>query len=165
MDTQPMQENRQEVIHRRAVQGMGAIVVLTVILAAVASFTGSGARYAPEGVPVAVTELLFEDGERGLVTVHDAATGARLIAYGENEGVFVRAIMRTVARQRRMRGLGREIPVRLTRFDGGQLWLIDPASGVDLYLNAFGPDNLAAFAEIMERGQEDLRAEAEGYAP
>lgn len=159
-----MQENRQEVIHRRAVQGMIAIVILTVILAAVTQFTGGGARYAPEGVPVATAELLFEDGERGLVTVHNAATGAHLIEYGENEGVFVRAIMRTVARQRRMRGMGRETPVQLAHFADGQLWLIDPASGVDLYLNAFGPDNLAAFIEIMERQEQSLRAEAEGSA-
>lgn len=159
-----MQENRQEVIHRRAVQGMGAIVVLTVILAAVASFTGGGARYAPEGAPIATAELRFEDGARGLVTVDNAVTGARLIEYGENEGVFVRAIMRTVARQRRIRGLGRETPVRLSRFDGGHLWLIDPASGVQMYLNAFGPDNLAAFNDIMERCERSLRAQAEGSA-
>lgn len=157
-----MQENRQEVIHRRAVHGMGVIVVLTVILAAVAQFTGGGARYAPEGAPVAMAELLFEDGERGLVTVHNAATGAHLIEYRENEGVFVRAIMRTVARQRRMRGLGRETPVQLAYFSGGQLWLIDPASGVQMYLNAFGPDNLAAFNEIMERQEQSLSARADG---
>jgi len=159
-----MQENRQEVIHRRAVQGMIVIVILTVILAAVTQFTGGGARYAPEGAPVVTAELLFEDGERGLVTVHNAATGAHLIAYGENEGVFVRAIMRTVARQRRIRGLGRETPVQLSRFEGDQLWLIDPASGVQMYLNAFGPDNLAAFNEILERKEQSLRAEAEGGA-
>jgi putative photosynthetic complex assembly protein len=164
METKPMQENRQEVIHRRAVQGMGVIVVLTVILAAYTQFTGGGARYAPEGQPIAMAELLFEDGARGLVTVDNAVTGARLIEYGENEGVFVRAVMRTVARQRRMRGLGRETPVRLAHYPDGQLWLIDPASGVDVYLNAFGPDNLAAFAEILEREEQSLRAEAEGGA-
>jgi putative photosynthetic complex assembly protein len=164
METVTMKENRQEVIHRRAVQGMVVLVVLTVILAAFTQFTGGGARYAPEGVPVTTAELLFEDGERGLVTVDSAVTGARLIEYGENEGVFVRAIMRTVARQRRMRGMGRETPVQLSLFEDGDLWLIDPASGVQMYLNAFGRDNLAAFSEILERQEQSLRAEAEGVA-
>ncbi|KAA5804029.1 phosphonate-binding protein [Alkalicaulis satelles] len=160
-----MSQSRQEIIHQRAVFAMCVLVVATMIIAAFAQWTGAGARYAPGDDPVFSAELLFDDGARGLVTVNNAANGARLIEYGENEGVFVRGVMRTVARQRRMRGLGRETPVRLARFEDGQLWLIDPASGVNIYLNAFGPDNRDAFDDLLERSTASLRAEAAGGQP
>jgi hypothetical protein len=55
--------------------------------------------------------------------------------------------------------------VRLARLDNDQLWLIDPASGVDFYLGAFGPDNVALFEDILEHDGEIVTAQAEGDRP
>lgn len=151
-----------EIIHGMAVKGAGVLIVLTVIIVTITRLTGAGDYYEPSGEVIVSASLLFEDEPEGVVGVYDAQTGARLMAYGENEGVFVRSVMRSVARQRRMRGQGSEIPVQLARYSDGQLWLIDPVSDVRFYLGAFGPDNHKAFEDILEREQEIYRADAQG---
>lgn len=159
-----MSMSRQEIIHRRAVVAAALLIGFTVAAVALARLTGGGDLYVPAGNPVATAELNFVDEPDGVVAVFDARTGTRLIDYGENEGVFVRSVMRGVARQRRMRGQGPQMPVTLSRLDDGKLWLIDPASGTQIYLGAFGPDNTGAFTEILERGEQVLTASAEGDA-
>lgn len=155
----------QEVIHRRATQAALAIVFLTVALVTVVTLTGGGARYVPETEAVASADLLFADEADGVVAVFDATTGARLIEYHENEGVFVRSVMRSVARQRRMRGEGADIPVQLSRHADETLWLSDPVSGAQFYLGAFGPDNAAAFAELLALEEQRLTAQNQDTRP
>lgn len=152
----------QQLLHRRAAQAAIALVCVTLVLVVGARLTGVAARYEPKGATLASIELLFTDEPDGVVAVFDAADGSRLLEYGENEGVFVRAVMRSVARQRRMRGLGPETPVRLARLEDDALWLIDPASGAQFYLGAFGPDNEAAFAAMLERDGPIRTARVEG---
>lgn len=149
-----MHVNRMEVIHRRAVMAAGVLIGFTVLAVAVAQYFDLGERYEPQAPAIASVELVFEDESNGVVAVFDAATGARLIEYGADEGVFVRSVMRGVARQRRLRGEGRGTPVQLAELSDGQLWLTDPVSGVQIYLGAFGPDNVAAFAEILRREEQ-----------
>lgn len=159
-----MTQSRTEIIHRRGVFAAGALVVLTVVTVAATQLTGGGKVYTPQGELTASADLHFTDEADGLVAVYDAVTGTRLIEYGEDEGVFVRVVMRGVARQRRLRGEGAEVPVRLAQMDGVRLWLIDPTNGIEIYLNAFGPDNVAAFAEILEREEQILSADAQAGA-
>ncbi|MGJ3230838.1 MAG: photosynthetic complex assembly protein PuhC [Oceanicaulis sp.] len=155
----------QRRLHRRAAQGAIALVCATLALVVLARLTGGGTDYRPDAPAVAAVDLVFTDEPGGAVAVFNAATGARLIEYGENEGVFVRAVMRSVARQRRMRDQGPEIPVRLKRLENDQLWLVDPASGVDFYLGAFGPDNTALFEEILTLDEAMVTAQAQGDRP
>ena len=150
----------QRIIHRRAAQAAIVLVCATVALVTVVQLTGGGAHYAPEGERLAKVDLLFTDETDGDVLVTDAATGAEVARYGENEGVFVRAVMRTVARQRRMRDQGPETPVRLARYEGDRLWLSDPVSGVEIFLGAFGTDNEAAFAALLDADPEIRTAQA-----
>lgn len=157
-----MSESRGAVIHRRAVFACCVIAVFTVVSAAAVKFTGSGRYYAPEAEAITMVELRFEDEADGVVAVFDDTTGARLIEYGLDEGVFVRSVMRGVARQRRLRGYGQDAPVELSRHEDGQIWLLDPASGTQIYLGAFGPDNVGAFEEILEREAQTLSAHSGG---
>ena len=157
-----MSESRGAIIHRRALIACCVIAVLTVVIAATVKWTGTGEYYAPETDAVLVAELRFEDEADGIVAVYNNVTGARLIEYGLDEGVFVRSVMRGVARQRRLRGQGPEAPVELSRHEDGQIWLLDPASGTHIYLGAFGPDNVGAFEEILEREAQTLSADSGG---
>jgi len=156
--------SRQEIIHRRAVMAAGLIVVFALIVTAATQLTGSTKDYEPQSAPVATAELVFADEADGAVGVYDAATGVRLIGYESNEGAFIRVVMRSVARQRRMRDQGPETPVRLSRLTNGELWLEDPASGAQIYLGAFGHDNAAAFAEILNREEAVRTARTQGGA-
>lgn len=152
-----MTESRGAIIHRRALIACCVIAVLSVAVAAFAKLTGTGSYFAPETEAIAVAELRFADEADGVVAVYDAATGAQLMSYGVDEGAFVRSVMRGIARQRRMRGEGDTVPVRLSEHADGQLWLTDPTNGIAIYLGAFGPDNTGAFEVLLER-EEQLAA-------
>ncbi len=140
----------QEVIHQRAMIAIGIFIAITLAVVTFARVTGMGLHYEPAPVePVAMVELRFEDGADGLVTVYNADTGAELAAYGMDEGVFVRSVMRGVARQRRLRGSESRDPVTLAEFPDGEMWLTDPTNEIEIFLGAFGPDNRAAFAALL----------------
>ena len=155
--------SKTELIHRRGVRAAIALVLFSLAVTVAVVWTGSGERYAPQTPPASIAQLLFEDHEDGRVTVIDAATERALVEYEPTEGVFVRGIMRTVARQRRIRGLGegRDVPVELARMEDGQLWLSDPMSEVQFFLGAFGSDNVALFDEILAVEEQILSAEAD----
>jgi putative photosynthetic complex assembly protein len=153
---------KSEIIHQRAVFAAGTLILATLVIVAFTQFTGGAKPYEPHPETLVSADLFFEDEADGVVAVYEAETGRRLIAYGENEGGFVRVVMRSVARKRRMIDEGPEIPVRLSRRGDGQLWLEDSVSGAQIYLGAFGPDNSGAFDEILLRGQEILSAQSQG---
>lgn len=105
--------------------------------------------------PVAVRSLTFADMPDGAVRIADAASG-RIVAslHGENDGGgFVRGVMRGMARERMMRGIGQEPPFTLTLWQDGSLSLNDRATGRSVELGAFGPDNRATFLRFLERGR------------
>jgi putative photosynthetic complex assembly protein len=156
---------KTELIHRRGVRAAIALVVFTLAVTITVVLTDSGEHFAPQTEAVTTAELRFEDREDGIVAVFNTATGAQVMEYPAMEGVFVRSIMRTVARQRRIRGEeARTTPVTLTEHADGQLWLTDTLTGVQIYLNAFGPDNAADFAELLASGAPVLSANADPAA-
>ena len=95
--------------------------------------------------------LRFADMPDGAVKVSNAATGAVIASLkGENDGGgFVRGVMRGMARDRAMRGVGQAPPFTLTLWQDGSLSLLDPATGRSVELGSFGPDNRAAFLRFI----------------
>lgn len=107
---------------------------------------------ARDGVAAIETRrLLFADRADGAVVVRDASSGATLATLkGENDGGgFIRGVMRGMARERHMRGLGASIPFILTGWSNGAISLRDAATGRSVEIGAFGPDNRAAFARFL----------------
>lgn len=106
---------------------------------------------AETGVAVVATrDFRFLDRPDGTVAVRDAGTGAvvAILRPGMNQG-FVRGVMRSLARDRRARGLGAETPFRLTLWRDRGLSLEDRATGRVIELGAFGPANRDAFARLL----------------
>ena len=63
---------------------------------------------------------------------------------------FVRATLRTLAGARESHGAGPEAPFRVGRTETGRIFLIDPVSGREIDLRAFGPTNSDAFARYID---------------
>jgi putative photosynthetic complex assembly protein len=97
--------------------------------------------------------LLFADQADGTVRVADAASGAPVAIIGRENSGFVRGVMRGLARERRLHGLGSAAPFRLTLWRDGALSLADPATGRVIELGSFGPDNRGAFERLLDGGQ------------
>ena len=99
-------------------------------------------------MPVAERLLRFAD-MNGAVVVTDARSKTVVARFEQEGSGFIRGVMRGLARERRMHGLGAEAPFRLTRFADGQLSLTDTATGRVIELNGFGHTNVATFAQLL----------------
>jgi putative photosynthetic complex assembly protein len=95
--------------------------------------------------------LQFEDAADGSVLVYDASDRKLLDSLPPGESGFVRVVLRSLARERKLASIGSEPPFRLARFENGQLTLTDTANNKQIDLNAFGSSNLAAFARLMKK--------------
>lgn len=101
--------------------------------------------------PLRTMQLRFADMPDGAVQVTNAATGDVIASMkGDNDGGgFVRGVLRGMARDRQMRGVGQAPPFTLTMWQDGSLSLLDPATGRSVELGSFGPDNRAAFLRFI----------------
>jgi putative photosynthetic complex assembly protein len=108
-------------------------------------------RSADHVAPVRSRTLRFVDAPDRGVRIEDAGTGrtASVIVPDQKTG-FIRGVMRGLARERRMRGIGSAPPFTLTQWQDGELTLTDTATGRSIELNAFGTTNRAAFAALLE---------------
>lgn len=104
--------------------------------------------------PMIVRQLTFLDRADGAVVVQDVATGetVRVLVDGVPGNGFVRGVMRGMARDRHIHGIGMAPPFTLTLWKNQSLSLEDKATGRSIELGSFGPDNRAAFAAMLPGG-------------
>jgi putative photosynthetic complex assembly protein len=125
-------------------------LLLTMLAIGGARITGyQPEKTLPQQAALQTRVLQFEDSDQGRVLVRDAATHMLIKEYASGEGAFIRATIRALVNDRKRRGVTATGDFRLEAHEGKQLFLIDEASGKTISLNAFGPDNAAAFAAFM----------------
>ncbi|MGP1281487.1 MAG: photosynthetic complex assembly protein PuhC [Parasphingopyxis sp.] len=143
----------------------GALVMAAVLIALALALTAAtrlgfipqaaspvAERSAADVALVSERSLRFLDRADGSVRIEDAATGEEIATYGDEGGGFVRGVMRGLARERRMNGVGQQPPFALSLWQDGSLSLTDSATGRVIELGAFGPDNRRTFMQLFERG-------------
>jgi len=129
---------------------VGGLVLLSLLSVAWLQWFAEPAPEAgPPNPAVAARELRFTDVDDGSVRVLDAGSGELIQVLAPGEHGFVRATVRGLVRARRTRGIGDETPFRLEQRANGQLLLIDPATGQEIDLWAFGASNARPFAGFL----------------
>ncbi len=127
-------------------------VALAVVLALGAAVIGpravGGLSTPSSGQVVAERALRFTDRPDRAVEVTEAQTGQTLAVF-EGEQGFLRGMLRSMARARRMRDVPATEPLRLTAWGDGRITLDDPSTGEHLELEAFGPTNVAVFTALL----------------
>jgi putative photosynthetic complex assembly protein len=120
----------------------------SLILAATARIENFAAPPSPPPA-TATTALNFIDLPDGGVAVHAAADGALVATIPARDDGFLRMTLRLLAAARARQNIGRAAPFTLTKMPGGRLRLADPATGLTIELEAFGPSNVAEFATFF----------------
>lgn len=138
---------------RKAPLVVGAVLLATLVGVGAVRWSGDDIR-APDASAATVRQLRFEDRPDGSVAVIDGRSGL-LVRKVEGEAGFLRGTMRGLARERRRAGLGNEQPFELIGRADGRLTLHDPATGVKVDLESFGPVNAAVFAQFLSQGRTD----------
>ena len=150
--------DHENTVPRPALMLAGALVATTLALTALVRVgvlereaVPAVARARDNVAALEVRHLAFEDRADGAVVVKDADAGSTLaVMKGENDGGgFVRGVMRGMARERKMKGIGPAAPFELTQWENGSLSLCDPATGRSIELGSFGATNRAAFAKFL----------------
>ncbi|MBA4042940.1 MAG: photosynthetic complex assembly protein, partial [Erythrobacter sp.] len=126
-------EKDEITVHKVPLMLMGGVVAISLVLTASVSLgfferqaVPAEARAAAGVKPAAERTLRFFDEADGTVRVEDGATAEVLGRYGQGEGGFIRASVRSLVHQRRIRGEGSQVPFNLTEWDNGGLTLSDP---------------------------------------
>lgn len=133
-----------------ALIGAACVVGFTLAVTAGARIAGYDASVVPASVELIDSRALaFEDREDGAVVVRDPGSGQVVEVLAPGTNGFVRAVLRGFARERRAMEIGAEPPFELILWGDGRLALHDPETGRSAQMNAFGPTNLHAFADLM----------------
>ncbi|HZX23477.1 MAG TPA: photosynthetic complex assembly protein PuhC [Woeseiaceae bacterium] len=159
-----MSDTHGDRIPRPAILGALALVAVTILAAAGARLTGVGTVEVPPSAAVDSRELAFADAADGSVVVRDAAGDVLYVVEPGTNG-FLRGVLRGLARDRKLRGIGPEPAFVLTRWADGRLTLEDPETERRLYLGPFGSDNVKIFVTLLQAGAgESAQTAANGAA-
>lgn len=149
-------EKDEITVHKVPIYMMGGIIAISLALTASVtlgyverSAVPAEARAAAGVKPAVQRTLRFFDEADGSVRVEDGSTAEVLGRFGQGEGGFIRATMRNLVHQRRIRDIGPEVAFDLTRWDNNTLTLSDPATGRAIEISAFGPDNRAIYNNLL----------------
>ncbi len=149
-------EKDEVTVHKVPLMLMGGIVLISLALTAsvrLGFFERSAipeVARAEKGIkPVAEQSLRFFDEPDGTVRVENGDRTQVLGRFTPGQGGFIRATVRSLVHQRRIRGLGPEVPFQLTEWDDGGMTLSDPATGFRVEVSSFGPDNRAVYAGML----------------
>ena len=108
-------------------------------------------RAAQHVASVTSRDLRFIDEPDQSLRIVDARTGKVVggVETGATSG-FIRGVMRGLARDRHLRGIGSTPPFRLTLWKNGQLSLTDTVTDRAIELSGFGDTNRAAFLALLK---------------
>lgn len=98
--------------------------------------------------------IRFEDRADGAVVVRSGAgpvigDGEVLQVFDPGTNGFVRGALRGLARERKRRAIGAEVPFTLVLWPSGMMSLEDPTTHNTIDLSAFGPSNAEPFMRIL----------------
>lgn len=151
-------EEDEITVHRVPLIMMGSLIAASLLLTSLVTFgfferqaIPSEARAEAGTLKADERSLFFFDEADGTVRVEDALDGTEVGRFGPGTGGFVRTTMRSLTYQRRIKGLGREVPFELIEWDNGMLTLLDPTTGKSVELHSFGDGNRQTFANFLER--------------
>lgn len=147
-----MSAHENHPIPRTAILAAGGLAILTMLAAGAAQYGRVGRVEMARTAAVETRALRFED-RAGAVVVIEAETGREIAELAPGTNGFVRGVLRGFARERRANGTGAEPPFKLVRRTDGRLTLVDPATGREVELDAFGPTNVEAFARLLQSGE------------
>jgi putative photosynthetic complex assembly protein len=157
MTTQPLHDHHGRPIPKPVLLAVFGMVAVTFALTGAVAVglldrpqTAQAERRAA-GVPVVRERtLVFTDRDDGALVITEPGAGViETIAPMSDQG-FVRGAIRSMGRERRMKGVAPDAPYALRLWGDGRLSLEDLGTGRTVELDSFGPDNRAAFLRLLQ---------------
>jgi putative photosynthetic complex assembly protein len=127
--------------------GGAALVAVTVLAVAAVRMSGVEVSSRSTAPVVAERALFFFDQDDGGVEVREADRVIERVPPSQHG--FLRGTVRALVRERRLAGVGADVPFHLKAHADGRLTLDDPSTGRRVDLDSFGPTNAEVFARLL----------------
>ena len=137
---------------RAVVGGALGLALFSLLAAGAGRLSDVGTVHMPAARAVEALSLRFYDEPDGGVAVRDARDGALVYTVAPGTNGFIRGALRGLVRERKLSGVGDATPFTLTRWSDGRMSMADAATGRNIDLDAFGPTNAQAFAQMFGKG-------------
>ncbi|MEQ1670040.1 MAG: photosynthetic complex assembly protein PuhC [Hyphomicrobium sp.] len=128
------------------------LVLFTMLAATTARRTDIGATRLDISNVASRRDITFTEQTGGIISAFDAQTGERIADIQSAGNGFVGVVLKGLKRERSIAGVNTELPYTLLHLEDGRSVLDDPATGKLVTLGAFGPDNLKAFTQLLNKG-------------
>jgi putative photosynthetic complex assembly protein len=89
-------------------------------------------------------------GDRSGIYVASDTDGKQLALSSADKAGFIGVMGRVIDRERDLRGIASDAPVRIVQRDNGHYAIIDDTTGRSVELIGYGADNVAAFARLLD---------------
>ena len=139
----------QHGLPRPVLRGAAILIGFALLSAGGSRLTDIGTLHMPAARAVETLTLRFVDQPDGSVAVRDAVDGSTFYVVQPGAYGFIRSTVRGLARERRRADLGESTPFTLTRWSDGTVSLEDASTSRRVNLDAFGHDNVRAFAQLF----------------
>lgn len=147
----PMKHPEKELVPRILVIAMFALMLGTVGLVAFAQLTGVPNTGVAVASDIVAERQVWLVGTRNGTTALADETGAVIVTVGpDTKTGFIAVIGIAVNRGRAVAGVTTNDPIRVVRRADATIAVIDDATGSVLELRGYGPDNVAAFANLLD---------------
>ena len=149
-DTTQMAVRRDEKIPTALLRGMLVLVAFVLTLVFYASLTDRPLLAQPPDGDILSEKIIRLQGTvTGAARISDE-DGAVIAAYAAGDGGFVSTIERVIRRERLRNGAPNDGVVHVRLREGNRLSVFDPSTDREIELEAFGRDNIAKFAAIVQ---------------
>ncbi|MEM1130925.1 MAG: photosynthetic complex assembly protein PuhC [Pseudomonadota bacterium] len=136
----------REMIPRRLLQAMAALVIGSVAMVSFAVITERPKVGQPKPAEVALSRDIVVDGSGNAVKV--TTLDGRIIVDAENGG-FLAAVRSALDYERHRHDIDGNPPVVLRQYENGRLQLADPATGWEVELTMFGRDSADRWIAVL----------------
>jgi putative photosynthetic complex assembly protein len=146
-----MRHRDRDMVPRILVQGMFALMLASVAIVAYAQWSGApNAGVLVEAPIVQERSIILTGGRDMTFAVTDATTGEVIGNSADPLDGFLGVIGRVFERDRLVKDIDGNPPVRVVRRENGNIAVIDDATGLVVELIGYGADNVAAFAKLLD---------------
>lgn len=140
---------KYEPFPRAPLIGAAALIGFAIVSVATIRVFGPAAAMEPLDNALESVQLQFEDQPGGVISVFDATSGSEIGELPAGSDNFMRATLRGLVRGRDALKAEDRAAFGLYRLSDGRLLLVDPVSGRNVDLWAFGETNANAFARFL----------------
>ncbi|MEM6973080.1 MAG: photosynthetic complex assembly protein PuhC [Pseudomonadota bacterium] len=130
----------------------GAVIIATLIFTTIATYTRDRTPPAPgAGSPIVSSRAVAFDqrAEAGVIVVRDAGTGGEITTLVDADNSFMQNVYKVLTKERRRRAVALDLPYQVSAHENGRVAIMDLTTGRVIDINAFGANQVKAFASLL----------------